>query len=380
MSSKDEFIFKKSALMSTKSGKDIIKHIVLRERGYKQFHKYTQNNDQAFRDFTKRYLLSLHTQIISDPNPLATLNKFIEEIGSPELALEESKVDEVKARISKPEVLADRVERLLNSNFVVMTFPVLHALFDGASQYQKETIPNDVKNAVIDGHIIAIDLSEPMDRIVDKDEDLNYLDDYKLMNPYILEIARQKISQGGDSISKAFEEGFKDARIGQYIDTKLKARPESISDENMIGCYKKYRAVMGTAGRNMALNRKPLADIFHLGMAKAGESVGCGNEIQDAIRNGRIKIPSWPLFYSLLSGDVKRGFELTIKKGKNYLDDAKIALAMLPEDFQQKPYMEFLFLTVNHYNEYWYNELNRRDLFALLQKNLNGTVKMGNPM
>jgi hypothetical protein len=380
MSSKDEFIFKKSALMSTKSGKDIIKHIVLRERGYKQFHKYTQNNDQAFRDFTKRYLLSLHTQIISDPNPLATLNKFIEEIGSPELALEESKVDEVKARISKPEVLADRVERLLNSNFVVMTFPVLHALFDGASQYQKETIPNDVKNAVIDGHIIAIDLSEPMDRIVDKDEDLNYLDDYKLMNPYILEIARQKISQGGDSISKAFEEGFKDARIGQYIDTKLKARPESISDENMIGCYKKYRAVMGTAGRNMALNRKPLADIFHLGMAKAGESVGCGNEIQDAIRNGRIKIPSWPLFYSLLSGDVKRGFELTIKKGRNYLDDAKIALAMLPEDFQQKPYMEFLFLTVNHYNEYWYNELNRRDLFALLQKNLNGTVKMGNPM
>jgi hypothetical protein len=380
MSSKDEFIFKKSALMSTKSGKDIIKHIVLRERGYKQFHKYTQNNDQAFRDFTKRYLLSLHTQIISDPNPLATLSKFIEEIGSPELALEESKVDEVKARISKPEVLADRVERLLNSNFVVMTFPVLHALFDGASQYQKETIPNDVKNAVIDGHIIAIDLSEPMDRIVDKDEDLNYLDDYKLMNPYILEIARQKISQGGDSISKAFEEGFKDARIGQYIDTKLKARPESISDENMIGCYKKYRAVMGTAGRNMALNRKPLADIFHLGMAKAGESVGCGNEIQDAIRNGRIKIPSWPLFYSLLSGDVKRGFELTIKKGRNYLDDAKIALAMLPEDFQQKPYMEFLFLTVNHYNEYWYNELNRRDLFALLQKNLNGTVKMGNPM
>lgn len=380
MSSKDEFIFKKSALMSTKSGKDIMKHIVLRERGYKQFHKYSQNNDQAFRDFTKRYLLSLHTQVISDPNPVATLNKFIEEIGSPELALEESRVDEVKARISKPEVLADRVERLLNSNFVVMTFPVLHALFDGASQYQKETIPNDVKNAVIDGHIIAIDLSEPMDRIMDRDEDLNYLDDYKLMSPYILEIARQKISQGGDSISKAFEEGFKDARIGQYIDTKLKARPESISDENMIGCYKKYRAVMGTAGRNMALNRKPLADIFHLGMAKAGESVGCGNEIQDAIKDGRIKIPSWPLFYSLLSGDVRRGFELTIKKGRNYLDDAKIALAMLPEDFQQKPYMEFLFLTVNHYNEYWYNELNRRDLFALLQKNLNGTVRMGNPM
>jgi len=195
------------------------------------------------------------------------------------------------------------------------------------------------------------------------------------MNPYILEIARQKISQGGESILKAFEEGFKDARIGQYIDAKLKTRPESISDENMIGCYKKYRAIMGTAGRNMALNRRPLADIFHLGMAKAGESVGCGNEIQDAIRNGRIKIPSWPLFFSILSGDVKKGFELTIKKGKNYLDEAKLALDMLPQDFEHKPFLEFLLLTVSHYNQYWYNELNRRDLFALLQKNMNGTMQ-----
>jgi hypothetical protein len=376
MSSKDEFIFKKSALMSTKSGKDILKHIILRETGYKQFHKYSQNNEEQFREFTKRYLLSLHTQIISDPNPSATMRKFSEEVGSTELDLNDQKIDEVKTRISRPEILADRVDRLLNSNFVVMTFPVLHALFDGASQYQKETIPDEMRNAIIDGHIIAIDLSEPLDRIIDKDEDLDYLDDYKLMCPYILEIARQKISLGGESVLKAFEEGFKDAKIGQYIDIKLKTKPESISDENMMGCYKKYRSIMGTAGRNMALNRKPLADIYHLGMAKAGESVGCGNEIQDAIRNGQIKIPSWPLFFAILSGDVKKGFELTIKKGKNYLEEAKLALEILPEDFQYKPFLEFLFLTVSHYNQYWYNELNRRDLFALLQKNMNGTLKV----
>ena len=375
MSSKDGFIFKKSALMSTKSGKDILRHVILREKGYQQFHKYEQNSEQEFREFTKRYLLSLHTQIISDPNPTATLRKFTEEMGSPELGIEENKIDEIKTRISKPEILANRVDRILNSNFVIMTFPVLRALFDGAAQYQKETISPETRNTLIDGHIIAIDLSEPMDRIVDKDEDIDYLDDYKLMNPYILEIARQKISQGGDSVLKAFEEGFKDARIGQFIDTKLKSRPESISDENMIGCYKKYRAIMGTAGRNMALNRKPLADIFHLGMAKAGESVGCGNEIQDAIRNGRIKIPSWPLFFSILSGDVKRGFELTIMKGKAYLEEAKLAMDVLPEDFEYKPFLEFLLLTVSHYNQYWFNELNRRDLFALLQKNLNGTIK-----
>jgi hypothetical protein len=376
MSSKDGFIFKKSALMSTKSGKDILRHVILREKGYQQFHKYDQNTEQEFREFTKRYLLSLHTQIISDTNPTTTLRKFTEEMGTPELGLEENKIDEIKTRISKPEVLANRVDRILNSNFVIMTFPVLRALFDGAAQYQKETISAETRNTLIDGHIIAIDLSEPMDRIVDKDEDIDYLDDYKLMNPYILEIARQKISAGGDTLLKAFEEGFKDARVGQFIDTKLKTRPESISDENMIGCYKKYRAIMGTAGRNMALNRKPLADIFHLGMAKAGESVGCGNEIQDAIRNGRIKIPSWPLFFSILSGDVKRGFELTIKKGKIYLEEAKLALEVLPEDFEYKPFLEFLLLTVSHYNQYWFNELNRRDLFALLQKNMNGTVKV----
>jgi hypothetical protein len=304
------------------------------------------------------------------------MKKFTEEIGSTELDLNDHKIDEVKAKISKPEILADHVDRLLNSNFVVMTFPVLHALFDAASQYQKETIPTEMRNSIIDGHIIAIDLSEPLDRIIDKDEDVDYLDDYKLMCPYILEIARQKISQGGESVLKAFEEGFKDARIGQYIDVKLKTRPESISDENMIGCYKKYRSIMGTAGRNMALNRKPLADIYHLGMAKAGESVGCGNEIQDAIRNGQIKIPSWPLFFTILSGDVKKGFELSLKKGKIYLEEAKLALELLPEDFQYKPFLEFLFLTVSHYNQYWYNELNRRDLFALLQKNMNGTMKV----
>ena len=55
---------------------------------------------------------------------------------------------------------------------------------------------------MVEGHILAIDLSEPMDRIVDKDEDLEFLDDYKLMNPYILKLARDKISKGGESCSK----------------------------------------------------------------------------------------------------------------------------------------------------------------------------------
>lgn len=370
MSSKDEFLFKKSALMSTKSGKEILKQSILREKGYKQFYKYNSNTEDRFQDFTKRFLLSLHTQIISDPSPLGTMKKFVEETASADLALEDNKISDVRARLSKPELLADRVNRILNSNFVKMTFPVLEALFDAASLYYKQNLPVETKNAIVDGHLIAIDLSEPMDRIIDKDEDLEYLDDYKLMNPYILEIAREKISQGGDVMLRSFEDGFKDARTGQSMDTKLKMKPDSINDENMIDCYKKYRAVLGTAGRNMALNMKPLSEIFSFGMAKAGESVGCGNEIQDAIKNGAIKTPSWPLYFFVATNDVKKSFELTMKKSESYLNEAGLSLEMLPHDFEYKPFLEFLFLTVSHYNQYWYNDLNRRDLYPLLHKNL----------
>jgi hypothetical protein len=370
MSSKDEFLFKKSALMSTKSGKEILKQSILREKGYKQFYKYNSNTEDRFQDFTKRFLLSLHTQIISDPSPLGTMKKFVEETASADLALEDNKISDVRARLSKPELLADRVNRILNSNFVKMTFPVLEALFDAASLYYKQNLPVETKNAIVDGHLIAIDLSEPMDRIIDKDEDLEYLDDYKLMNPYILEIAREKISQGGDVMLRSFEDGFKDARTGQSMDAKLKMKPDSINDENMIDCYKKYRAVLGTAGRNMALNMKPLSEIFSFGMAKAGESVGCGNEIQDAIKNGAIKTPSWPLYFFVATNDVKKSFELTMKKSESYLNEARLSLEMLPHDFEYKPFLEFLFLTVSHYNQYWYNDLNRRDLYPLLHKNL----------
>jgi hypothetical protein len=375
MSSKDENTFSNTALMSTKSGRLIIKQALLQEKGYKMYNKYKKLYEKEFPEFTKRYLLSLHEQIISDPNPAISMKKFVEEIGSPELGLDDSQIQSVRSRLSKPEILADRVERILDSNFIKMTFPVLNALFDGATEYYKESVPKDVKTSLIDGHVIAVDLSEPMDRILDNDEDREYLDDYRLMNPYILEIARQKIAVGGDAVLKAFEDGFKDARIGQYIDYKLKTKPESISDENMIGCYKKYRAIMGTAGRNMALNMPPLNDIFHLGMSKAAECVGCGNEMEDAIKNGAIKIPSWPLYYSILTKNVEKAFELTLKKGEIYLDEAKIALEMLPDNVNIRPFLEFLFLSVAHYNQYWYHEMKRRELFPYFQKNLSVSIR-----
>ena len=374
MSSKDELTFSKDALLKTHAGKNIIKERMLQSKGYKQFNHYKEKTEQEFPSFVQRLTLSLHKAITADSNPFGTINKFAEEVNSQDLLLSQGSIPDIKMRLSNHDILADRVKRILDSNFVKMTFPVFNALYDGASKYFGDTVSEERRKAVIDGHIIAIDLSEPMDRIVDKDEDLEYLDDYKLLNPYILAIARNNIAQGGDAVLNAFEEGFRNARIGQYIDVKLKLEPASINDENMNECYKKYRAVMGTAGRNMSLNRRPLSDIFHLGMAKAGECVGCGNEIEDAIRNNEVKIPSWPLYFSINTGSVQRGFELTMAKSDLFLDEAKIAIDMLPESFEIKPFLEFLFLTVRHYNQYWHNELVRRAPFGEFYKKIEEIV------
>jgi len=132
MSAKDQSVFAKSALMGTRSGRVILKQILLRETGYKQFNKYKQKTEQEFPEFTKRFLVSLHEKIASDTNPSGTLKKFIEEIGSSEFALDEHNINDIKSRLSKPEILSDRLGRILNSNFVKMTFPVFTALFDGA--------------------------------------------------------------------------------------------------------------------------------------------------------------------------------------------------------------------------------------------------------
>ena len=369
MSGKDQSVVSKEALMSTKSGKQIIKQGLFKSQGFKLFNKYKEEAENEFPNFAERFTDDLLREIKADSSPNTTQQKFAEEVGSTEIILRESQIDGIKSKLEDREILKDRVLRILNSNFVKMTFPVFNALYDAAAEFSGTNDPQMRQN-MVDGHIIAIDLSEPMDRIVDKDEDLDYLDDYKLMNPYILKLARDKISKGGEDVLKEFEDGFKDARLGQYIDTKLKTKPLTITEEEMNQCYKKYRAVMGTAGRNMALAKRPLGEIFYLGMARAAECVGCGNEIEDTIKNKFVKIPSWPLYYSLLANDVKKGFELTMEKSNLYLSDARLALELLPDKFSHKEFLEFLFLTVEHYNQFWYNRLLKANIWSTLSENL----------
>jgi len=369
VSGKDQSVISKEALMSTKPGKQIMKQALFKKKGYKLFNHYKEETEKEFPNFAERFAQDLYREIKSDPSPNSTQQAFGDEVGSNEIILKDSEIEPIRTKLDNIEVVRDRVSRILNSNFVKMTFPVFNALFDGASEYlgNKDA---QLKQDIVEGHILAIDLSEPMDRIVDKDEDLEYLDDYKLMNPYILKLARDKISKGGDKVLNEFEEGFKEARIGQYLDEELKSKPTQITEEEMTLSYKKYRSVMGTAGKNMALAERPLGEIFYLGMARAAEGVGCGNEIEDSIKNGFIKIPSWPLYYSLLANDVKKGFEITLEKSNLYLRDARLAIELLPENFSHKEFLEFLFLTVEHYNQFWYNKLQKADKWSEFESKL----------
>jgi hypothetical protein len=376
MSSKDDFIFEKRNLLKTSSGKNILKKGILKDKGYIQFKRYVDLSKKEYDGFALRYENDVFTLIKSDPDPITTHKEFIKEIGgSKDLQLSPDSLIAIRNKLLGNNNLSDRIKRILNSNFVKMTFPVFYALFDGYMNFKNDKDLLRIRNSVVDGHLIAIDLSEPMDRIIDKDEDIDYLDDYKLLNPYILLLAKQKISSVKSSVYNEFENGFKSALDGQQIDYEMKVGSKDLTYENLEKSYDKYRAILGTAGKNMSLNQKPLSEIYYIGMAKASECVGCGNEIQDAIITKGIKSPSWPLFYSITTGDVKRGFKLTIEKSYSYLSEAYLALNMLDDDFEIKPFLSFLFLTVSHYNEFWYRELlsNHIDLLKKFQKDIDSS-------
>ena len=360
MSSKNDIVFKKESLLNTKPGQQIIKNRLFKTKGYEQFIKYQNESTIEFTKLSSKFTKDLSFLIQTDPDIYNTQQKFSDLYGS-EFVLESSAIDSIRSKLTNVDTLSDRVSRLLNSNFIKMTMPIFMALYDSASIFYDDNNPA-LRENLIYGHLVAIDLSEPMDRIIDKDEDLEYLDDYKFMNPYILKLAKDQISKCGSNVLREFNNGFKEAINGQKADRDLKLKHENISEEEMDYCYKKYRAVIGTAGKNMAMCRSPLGEIFYLGMSKAAECTGCGNEIEDAIRNKSIKVPSWPLYFYSLTGDVTKCFELTLKKSEIYIEEAQIALDMLPEDFSHKEFLKFLFLTVRHYNHFWYNRLKKENL------------------
>lgn len=356
--------------MSTAPGKQMLKAGLLRSKGYRQFSAYKKEAEDGFGGFAERFARDLRSAISSDGSPSSTQQAFEQESGQPGLALESSELGAARARLSDAGAVSDRVARILDSNFVKMTFPVLYGLFDAAAEHEGRG--GELRRDVVEGHVLAIDLSEPMDRIADRDEDLEYLDDYRLMCPYMLGLARDRISRAGSEVLESFERGFAEAREGQRMDEQLKSRPESMSAEDLDSSYRKYRSVMGTAGRNMALARRPLGEVFYAGMAHSAEAAGCGNEIEDSLKSGRVKVPSWPLYYSLLCGDVQRGFDLSLKRADAYLHSARLALESLPEKFGHRPFLEFLFLAIDHYNRFWHGRLSKSEPWGAMAAALPG--------
>jgi len=53
-----------------------------------------------------------------------------------------------------------------------------------------------------------------------------------------------------------------------------------------------------------------------------------------------------------------------------YLNDARKALERLPENFSHRAFLEFLFLTVEHYNEFWYKRLQNENIWSDLTTKL----------
>ena len=372
MSGKDPSVTGRDALLSTRPGKQIVRQGIFKSRGYRLFARYKEEYEARFPAFAESLAAELHAMIAADRDPGALQRRFADEVGDASMALDPEKIEGVRGRLADMSEMRDRVGRILDSNFVKMTFPVFSALYDAAAGLEVGA-GGRLKEDIVEGHVIAIDLSEPMDRIADRDEDLEYLDDYRLMNPYMLAIARKKIAAGGAGAERAFEEGFRAARDGQGVDVALKSDPLAATAELMERSYGKYRAVMGTAGRNMARAGGPLGEAFALGMARAAECAGCGNEIEDALKGGRVKVPSWPMYYSLLSGgDVRRGFEMTMEKGRLYLREARMALDALPPQLPHREFLGFLFLTLEHYNEFWYGRLAKAGIWDRLERSLPG--------
>ena len=60
---------------------------------------------------------------------------------------------------------------------------------------------------------------------------------------------------------------------------------------------------------------------------------------------------------------------MTMKKSVAYLQEARGAIDSLPNNFTHKEFLEFLFLTVEHYNEFWYKRLEKENIWSELSSN-----------
>ena len=110
MSGKDSSIVSKEALMGTKPGKQIIKQGLFKSKGYRMFSKYKLEAEIELPKLAERFAKQMHAAIKNDNSPADTLKAFVAETGEPEMDLQPSMIEKVKANLNDPEILQDRIK------------------------------------------------------------------------------------------------------------------------------------------------------------------------------------------------------------------------------------------------------------------------------
>ncbi|GIU71249.1 MAG: hypothetical protein KatS3mg003_0728 [Candidatus Nitrosocaldaceae archaeon] len=280
-------------------------------------------------------------------------------------------LDEIKNSLSvNSQLLLYNINRIFNSNFIITTHPILEILLNGAIKHYSANsninINDKDKFELIYVHILALSLAEQLDRIMDKDEDLESLSYYKFIAPFTFKVIINKINKL--NILSSAVEAFSKACKGQYKDYVLQ-NSDILSENDIEECYDgKYGAVIGAAGKHMALyierklslcNNELLSDLFMAGMSAAAKSMGCGNEMEDYYKNNNASL--WIRYYNQETNNIKIAITKTFERSNSYLVEAYKIYRKLDDidtfPAYEKHFIQFMFLIIKHYNEYWYNRL-----------------------
>ncbi|MDI6798780.1 MAG: hypothetical protein QMD12_02170 [Candidatus Aenigmarchaeota archaeon] len=338
----------KLEVLKTLSGFKLAFHKIYRSSGIEQFEYYEKLGKELLGEFKKRLLQKISSYIKEDKNPLSSINNFAEEMGFSDLRCEsESEARDIREKLLKTENLNNALTCILDSKFISDTAPAFIAISDGVCRYKKLNIPKTSQHQLIFAALEGLLTSNCIDSNIDKDEDLELLNEFKLVGSKAIRLARKDcLEAGGEQALELFNNGLKDGNIGQHEDRRIKENPSSISREKMETCFHKYNPI-GTAAQILSWDQEPLAEINYRGGCFLGKAAGVIDDFQDALEKNKIDIPSWQFYHIYLTKNVKKGLRLALEEGKNYIKEGEKARDMLPSDYSILPFLGVTFLALD---------------------------------
>jgi hypothetical protein len=350
-------------------------------RGFKLFLKGAKKQSKKFdkegkvflERFKKRLTEKLYHEIKKDKNPTETINSFAEELGFEELECKKGSGGQIRRGLLDQTNLKKTVECLCESKFVYQLAPVFCAISWSVREYKKLNIKEKQVDQLLAAPLEGLIGSNAIDSIIDRDEYLNFLDYFKLIGAYSIKLARaDSLESGGEVTLKLFEEGLKDANIGQHIDKRIKERIEknskaSITYSEMEECYRKYNPV-GVAAKMQCWNEKDLEDIFYVGGASLGKEGGIIDDFQDTLEKKRFDNPSWQSYFLSRTKDVEKSLEYAFEQGKIYGERGKMTIGWLPHGYSILPYLEGIFWYLNRSLKKEYKKVKKQISIPTIEK------------